>query len=122
MTVCTEGFHKILIEQLILINITLCHCSVAVIKTAELPSSKQELRFGAGSNSVCDLSQIRDGEDLCQWSLLEIRLNTFRWSTTPQKQFIIIIMMIIKILKFSNFSLYCNADSLFYFEYGLWKL
>ena len=24
--------------------------------------------------------------------------------------------------KFSNFSLYCNVDPLFYFEYGLWKL
>ena len=31
-----------------------------------------------------------DGEDLWQWSRLEIRLNTFRRSTIPQKQFIII--------------------------------
>ena len=35
--------------------------------------------------------EIRDGEDLWQWSRLEIRLNAFRRSTIPQKQFIIII-------------------------------
>ena len=33
-----------------------------------------------------------DGEDLWQWSHLKIRLNNFRWSTTPQKQFFIIII------------------------------
>ena len=34
---------------------------------------------------------IRDGEDLWQWSWLEIRLNVFRRSTIPQKQFITVI-------------------------------
>ena len=38
--------------------------------------------------------EIRDGEDLWQWSQLEIRLNAFCWSTIPQKQFIIIIIII----------------------------
>ena len=33
--------------------------------------------------------------DFWQWSRLEIRLNAFRWSTIPQKQFIIIIIIII---------------------------
>ena len=34
-------------------------------------------------------------ECLSQWSWLEIKLNTFCWSTIPQKQFIIIIILII---------------------------
>ena len=37
------------------------------------------------------VSEMRDGEDLWQWSHLEIRLNAFRRSTIPQKLFIIII-------------------------------
>ena len=45
------------------------------------------------------VAEIRDGEDLWQWSRLEIKLNPFRWSTTPQKQFIIIINIIIVIIK-----------------------
>ena len=49
--------------------------------------------FCAGSNPACCLSEIRNGKDLWQWSRLEIRLNTFRWSTMPQKQFIIIIII-----------------------------
>ena len=36
------------------------------------------------------MSEIHGGEDLWQWSLLEIRLNAFRWSTIPIKKFIII--------------------------------
>ena len=40
-------------------------------------------------------AQARDGEDLWQWSRLEIRLITYRRSTIPQKQFIIIIIIII---------------------------
>ena len=47
-------------------------------------STKLEPRFCAGSNPVHDMS------DLWQWSRLEIRLNTYRRSTIPQKQFIII--------------------------------
>ena len=61
-----------------------------VITTAQLRSTKPELRFGAGSNPALSVSEIRDGEDLWQSSRLEIRLNAFRRSTIPQKQFIII--------------------------------
>ena len=57
--------------------------------------TKPELRFCAGSNPACGVLEMRDDEDLWQWSRLEIRLNTFRWSTIPQKQFIIIIIIII---------------------------
>ena len=54
-----------------------------------------ELRFCAGSNPARGVSEIRDGKDLWQWSRLEIRLNTILRSTIPQKQFIIIIIIII---------------------------
>ena len=67
---------------------------VAVIITAQLHSTKPELRFCAGSNPARGVSEIRDGEDLRQWSRLEIRLNAFRRSTIPQKQSIIIIIII----------------------------
>ena len=47
-----------------------------VITTAQLHStSKPELRFCAGSNPAHGMSEIRDGEDLWQWSRLEIRLG-----------------------------------------------
>ena len=38
------------------------------------------------------MSEIPDGEDIWQWSRLEIRLNALRRSTIPRKQFIIIII------------------------------
>ena len=60
---------------------------VVVIITAQLHSTKPELRFCAGSNPARGVSEIRDGEDLWQWSRLEIRVNAFRRSTIPQKQF-----------------------------------
>ena len=65
-------------------------CGVVVITTAQLHSTTPELRFCAGSNPARSVSEIRDGEDLWQFSLLEIRLITFRRSTIPQKQLIII--------------------------------
>ena len=68
---------------------------VVVITTAQLHSTKPELRIRAGSNSARGVSEIRDGEDLCQWPRPEIRLNAFRRSTIPQKQSIIIIIIII---------------------------
>ena len=40
-----------------------CH-GVVVITTAQLHSSKPELRFCAGSNPARGVSEIRDGEDL----------------------------------------------------------
>ena len=61
---------------------------IVVITTAQPHSAKPELRFNAGSNPALGVSEIRDGEDFWQWSWLEIRLNAFRWSTIPQKQFI----------------------------------
>ena len=67
--------------------------NLLVITTAQLHSTEPELRFWAGSNPARSVSEIRDGEDLWQWSRLEIRLNTFRRSTIPQKQFIIIIII-----------------------------
>ena len=66
-----------------------------VITTAQLHSTKPELRLCAGSNPAHGGLEIRDGEDLLQWSRLEIRLNAFRRSTIHQKQFIIIIIIII---------------------------
>ena len=62
------------------------HCSVVVITTAQLNSTKPELRSCTGSKPARSVSEIRDGEDLWQWSQLDIRLNTFHQSTIPQKQ------------------------------------
>ena len=62
-----------------------------VITTAQLHSTTPELRFWVGSKPARGVSEIRDGEDLWPWSRLEIRLNAFRRSTIPQKQFIIIL-------------------------------
>ena len=56
--------------------------------TAQLHSTKPQLRFCTDLNPACSMSEIHDGEDLWQWSQLEIRLNPFCWSTIPQKQFI----------------------------------
>ena len=39
-------------------------CGVVVITTAQLHSTKPELRFCAGSNPARGVSKIRDGEDL----------------------------------------------------------
>ena len=39
---------------------------VVAITTAQLHSTKPELRFCAGSNPARDVSEIRDGEDLPQ--------------------------------------------------------
>ena len=60
-----------------------------VITTAQLHSTEPELKFCAGSNPARGVSEIRDSEDFWQLCWLEIRLNTFRRSTIPQKQFII---------------------------------
>ena len=39
-------------------------CSVVVVTTAQLHSTKPKLRFYAGSNPACGVSEICDGEDL----------------------------------------------------------
>ena len=77
-------------------------CGVMVITTAQLHSTKPKLRLCAGSNPARGVSEIRDGEDLWQWSRLEIRLNVFRRSTIPQKQFIIIIITLMAMSKFKQ--------------------
>ena len=59
---------------------------VVVITTAQLHSSKPEFRFSCtGSNPVRGVLEIHDGEDLQQWSQLEIMLIAFRRSTVLQK-------------------------------------
>ena len=62
---------------------------VVVITTAQFHSSKPELRFCAGSHPARGVSEIRDGEDLWQWSRLEIRLRLLSVNHTT-KNFIII--------------------------------
>ena len=78
-------------EQFYLQQFSLWRRGVVVITTAQLHSTKSELRFCAGLYPARGVSEIRDGEDLWQLSRLEIRLNAFRRSTIPRKQFIIII-------------------------------
>ena len=58
-----------------------------VINIAQLHLTKSTLRLYPARG----MSEIRDGEDLWQWSRLEIKLNAFRRSTIPQKKFILII-------------------------------
>ena len=64
---------------------------VVVITTTQLDSTKPELRFCTGANPVHGVLEIRDDEDLWQWSRQEKGLNAFLRSTIPQKQFIIVI-------------------------------
>ena len=112
------------------------HCGVVVITTAQLHLTKPEIRFCAGSNPGCSVSKIRDGEDLWQWSRLEIRLSAFRRSTISQKQFIIIIIIIIiiiaaidsnqvaEILKYYESvknKLFCMAKAMQTIIYQLWQ-
>ena len=91
-------------------------CGVVVITTAQDHSTKPELRFCAGSYPARGVSEIRDGEDLWQWSRLEIRLNAFRRSTIPQKQFIIIISLPKTTFLLNNRVLFKST-----FGYDKWK-
>ena len=75
------------------LQVILKKVSVVVITTAQLHLIKPQFRFSAGSNPARSVSEIRDGEDLWQWSSLNVKLNAFRRSTIPQKQFIIIIII-----------------------------
>ena len=52
---------------------------VVVITTTQLHSTKSELRFYTGSNPARRVSEICDGENLWQWSRLEIRRKRL-WS------------------------------------------
>ena len=68
-------------------------CGVVVITTAQLHSSKPKLRFCAGLNPAYGMSEIRDGEDLWQWSRLEIKIRLSSVNHTT-KQFIISVEII----------------------------
>lgn len=50
-------------------------CGLAVITTMQLNSTKTELRFCVASNPTCEVWEVFDGENLWQWSYLEIRLT-----------------------------------------------
>ena len=78
--------------------VIITHRGVVVITTGKIPSTKSELMFCAASNPARGVSEICDVENLWQWSQLEIKLNAFRRSTIPKKQFIIIIIVIIIII------------------------
>ena len=64
---------------------------VVVITTAQLHSTKPELKFCTCSNPACSVLYINDGEYLWQRTRLEIRLYAFCQKTILQKTFIIII-------------------------------
>ena len=72
------------------LSIKLWHSSELIIISIQLPSTKPELRFCAGSSPAGGLSKIWDGGNLRQWSQLEIRFNVFRRSTILHKQILII--------------------------------
>ena len=58
-------------------NVASWRRGVAVITTVQLHSTKPELRFCACSNPDRGVSEIQDGEDLWQWSRLEIFIILF---------------------------------------------
>ena len=62
-------------------NLYQCRRGEVVITTAQLHSTKAGSSFCAGSNPARGVSEIRNGENLWQWSWMEIRLNAFRRST-----------------------------------------
>ena len=71
------------------IRISLLKNSItSIMSTAQLHSTKPELKFCVVSNPARGVVEIRDGENLWQWSQLKITLNAIRRSTIPQKQFI----------------------------------
>ena len=82
-----------LTKNIVNMEVTFIKRVVVVTTTVQLHSTKPELRFCAGSNPAYGVSEIRDGEDLWQWSRLEIRLSAFCRSTIPQKQFIFFIRL-----------------------------
>ena len=56
-------------------------CSITVITTSQLHLIKPELRFYTGSNPAYGVSEICNGDNLWQWSRLQIKFNVFRRST-----------------------------------------
>ena len=88
--------------------------TMVVITTAQLHSTKPELKFCTGSSPACSVPEICHDENLWQWSLLERRLNTFRWSTILQKQFIIIFVITFSILVFTAKTVLCYIVCVLY--------
>ena len=84
--------------------------------TAYLQLSEHELRFCAGLNPACDISEILDGEDLWQRSWLEIRRRAFRRTAIPQKQLINIIFCIfVSVSASRSFYMYLSELSIIIF-------
>ena len=67
------------------------NCATPYLYIGIKPHNFIQLRFCTGSNLAHSMSKICNGEDLWQWSQLEIRLNVFHWSTISKKKFIITI-------------------------------
>ena len=59
---------------------------VVVITNAQLHSSKSEPRFCVGSNPACSLSKICEGENLWEWSRLEIICKNLSSINHPTKR------------------------------------
>ena len=96
----SQRFHflELIKRRGVVVNKTLIkRRGVVVITTAQLHPTNPELRFCADSNPARGVSEIRNCEDLWQWSGLKIRLNAFCRSTIPflipQKQFIMLIII-----------------------------
>ena len=53
-----------IVSMFVSMNVSMFIRGVVVITTAQLHSTKAELRFCAGSNPARGVSEIRDGEDL----------------------------------------------------------
>ena len=101
--------------------VIICLGCVVVITTVQLHSTKPKTRFCTGSNPACSVSEICNGKDLWQWCRLKIRRNTFRQSTIPQKQFIVIINAIlltisVKTLRASLLNLCCDLSIVLLFS------
>ena len=50
---------------------------VVLITTAELHLTQLQLSCYPGSNPARRVSEIRDGDNFCQWSAIEITLKTY---------------------------------------------
>ena len=81
----SSGYYSVL-------AVLLWHHGVAVITTVQHHSPTPGLSFCTSSNPGHGLLEICGGENLWQWSWLEIRLKAFIWSTIPQIEFTIIII------------------------------
>ena len=56
---------------------------VVIIITAKPHATKSEIRFCAGLDPTCSVSEVCNVENLQQWPWLETRFNIFHWSTIP---------------------------------------